>query len=540
MKNQLSMAILACMPAVVLAEIPNAGSISREAESPLAPIQGQIATPTAHAPVSASQDRTPIAVQQIILNGRTLLDESQFKPLLNQYIGKETTFGGLQILAQNITDVYHKAGYPLATALVPPQRIENGVITLEIVEGRTAGVELNNQSRLSGSVAQNYLNRAIAPNQALKQSDSERALLLIKDLAGTEEVNYRLNPNENGTALAVDLGAAPLIDGFVQVDNYGSKSTGTIRTRAGVNMNSAFGRGERISIQGMSSFKGVHFARLGADMPLGYNGLSASMGVAQTRYDLGGAFKDLDATGKSDTLDLALRYPIVRSNQKNVWLNMGLENKRLKDEVGATDTITRKNIRAANVGVNASFQDKSGYTQLNINNVFGKLNIKSADALAMDEVSAKTHGNYYKLTAGVSRTQFLTPKWRLSGGLSGQLSNKNLDSSEQISLGGADAVSAYHSNDVSVDRALIGQLETNYAVSPNWSVGAFYEVGHGKLRHKPFTDGNNSVKLHGGGVSVQGQVKGLSLNGKVAWAGSDERFSRHKSPRVWLQVGYYF
>ena len=89
MKNQLSMAILACMPAVVLAEIPNAGSISREAESPLAPIQGQIATPTAHAPVSASQDRTPIAVQQIILNGRTLLDESQFKPLLNQYIGKE-------------------------------------------------------------------------------------------------------------------------------------------------------------------------------------------------------------------------------------------------------------------------------------------------------------------------------------------------------------------------------------------------------------------------------------------------------------------
>lgn len=204
----------------------------------------------------------------------------------------------------------------------------------------------------------------------------------------------------------------------------------------------------------------------------------------------------------------------------------------MKDEVGVTDTITRKNIRAVNVGLNASFQDKSDYTQLNINNVFGKLNIKSTDALAMDEVSAKTHGNYYKLTAGVSRPQFLTPKWRLSGGLSGQLSNKNLDSSEQISLGRADAVSA--------DRALIGQVETSYAVPPNWSVGAFYEVGHGKLRHKPFTDGDNSVKLHGGGVRVQGQVKGLSLNGKVAWEGSEERFSRHKNPRVWVQDGYNF
>lgn len=144
-------------------------------------------------------------------------------------------------MAQNIADVYHKAGYPLATALVPPQLIENGVITLEIVEGHTAGMELHNQSHLSGSVAQNYLNHSIALNQALKQSDSERALLLIKDLVGTEEVNYRLNLNENGTALAVDLGAAPLIDGFVQVDNYCSKSTGTVLTRAGVSMNSTFG-----------------------------------------------------------------------------------------------------------------------------------------------------------------------------------------------------------------------------------------------------------------------------------------------------------
>lgn len=93
---------------------------------------------------------------------------------------------------------------------------------------------------------------------------------------------------------------------------------------------------------------------------------------------------------------------------------------------------------------------------------------------------------------------------------------------------------------MSADRAIIGQVETSYAVSPNWSLGAFYEAGRGKLRHKPFTDEDNSVKLHGGGVSIQGQIKGLSLNGKVAWAGSDERFSRHKNPRVWAQAAYHF
>ncbi|QMT31123.1 ShlB/FhaC/HecB family hemolysin secretion/activation protein [Alysiella filiformis] len=540
MKKTLYLAALVYMPAFVLAEIPNAGSISREAETQLAPIQGQIATPTVHAPISASQDRTPIAVQQIILNGRTLLDESQFQPLLNQYIGKETTFGGLQILAQNIADVYHKAGYPLATALVPPQRIENGVITLEIVEGRTAGVELNNQSRVNNTVVQNHLNRGIKPNQALKQADSERALLLLKDLAGTEEVGYRLQPIEQGMAVAVDLGKAPLIDGFVQVDNHGSKSTGTVRTRAGVNFNSPFGHGERLSVQGMSSFKGVHFARLGADVPLGSDGLTASLGVAQTRYDLGGAFKDLDATGQSNTLDLALRYPIVRSNQNNVWLNLGAENRKLKDEVGATQTLTRKSLRSANVGINATLQDDSGYTQLGMNHTLGHLDIKSADALAIDRVSAKTDGNYYKGTAAVSRTQFITPKFSLTGSLNGQWANKNLDSAEQMSLGGSDSVAAYHSNNVSADSALVAQFEGRYAFSPAFALGAFYDVGRGKLRQKPFTDGENSAKLHGGGVGVYSQYKGLSLQGKVAWQGSKARFSQNKNPRVWVKAGYNF
>ena len=95
--------------------------------------------------------------------------------------------------------------------------------------------------------------------------------------------------------------------------------------------------------------------------------------------------------------------------------------------------------------------------------------------------------------------------------MSAQWANKNLDSAEQFSLGGPYAVAAYHSNDVSADHGIIGQLDVRYAVNPYVSLSAFYDAGWAKLRHKPFGDGRNSISLHGGGFGIATYYKGFNL-----------------------------
>ena len=523
------------------AETLDAGSISRQAEQDI-PIQPQTVNLQKLEQTAVSTDNTPIEVKHIQLNGRALLSLEEIQPVLNEYIGTTTTFGGLQQLAQKVAHVYHKAGYPLAQAVIPPQRIENGVIVLQVIEGKIASVNVQNQSRLSDKVAENYLTRAIQPNAPLKQADSERALLLIKGLAGTKEAHYRLSDKGQGAELVANLGKAPLVDGFVMLDNYGSRSTGKTRTRAGLNINSPFGRGERFSTQAMSSFKGVNYARLSMDTPIGYHGLSTSLGVGHTRYDLGGAFKDLDATGNATTVDWSMRYPLLLSNQRNVSLFGGVEYRKLKDEIGVTDTVTRKKLHSVNVGVNGWSRYGSGVTQFNLINTLGRLDIKSADALAIDKISAKTDGGYYKLNASLSHTQYLTPKFSMRVGVNGQWANKNLDSAEQLSLGGADAVVAYHSNDVSADQGLIGQLELAYAVSPYVSVLAFYDYGQAKLRRNPYIDwARNSVHLHGGGVGLNAQYKGFFAETKLAFAGKNGDLADiRKSKQWWVKAGYQF
>jgi len=137
-------------------------------------------------------------------------------------------------------------------------------------------------------------------------------------------------------------------------------------------------------------------------------------------------------------------------------------------------------------------------------------------------------------------TRYFSPQWSASANVSAQWANKNLDSAEQFSLGGPYAVAAYHSNDVSADHGVIGQVDVRYAVNPYVSVSAFYDAGWAKLRHKPFGDGRNSVSLHGGGFGVNTYYKGFNLQGKVAWRGSKDRFSDDRSPQWWLNFGYSF
>lgn len=525
--------------------MPNAGSVARDAQDKPAVLPPASTAPTMDAPANISTDTTPIAVKSVRITGATVFPESELMALVADAVGQSLTLGQLQLLAHKVTAYYQAQGYPLARAFIPaPQKIADGVVTIEVLEGKISATKLNNQSRVSDAVAQKFLSNAMDENDMMRQDRAERALHLIKDLAGTDYVGYRLAAGENKgeSVLNVNLHPAPLMDGSVSEDNYGSKSTGEWRTRATVNINSPFGHGEQFSLQGMSSFKGVNYGRFGWSMPVGADGLSWRGSVSHTEYDLGGAFKDLDATGHSNSFETGFRYPWLRTERRNVFLTGGVEYRDLRDDVGATATRTDKNMKLGNLGVNASFQDAviaGGMTQLGMTHTFGELSIDSPSARAIDAVSAKTNGQFYKLNLNASRQQYLTQKFSVVASANWQWASKNLDSSEQLSLGGVDGVVAYHSNDVSVDRGWTAKLEARYAITPYMSLAGFYDWGGGHLNAKPYrTDMDNKVRLNGGGAALYMNYRSFDVQ-VVAAIGKD-RYTDQRSPRVWLQAGYRF
>lgn len=488
-----------------------------------------------------------LTISQVKIIGNTLFNENLLIQKIDPSIFQEPqSFGELSVAITGITNFYKDEGYPLVRAILLPQRIDNGIVTIRVIEGSLSTVSVDNQSRVNDATANAYLHSAgVSQGKALNQPQAERAMLLTQDLAGTGKVTYQLAAAEQagGTAMTVNVADAPLVDGMVSVDNYGSDSTGEVRTRANINLNSPLGYGERFSVNAMSSFKGIHNGSLSAELPVGSQGTKLSADISHTRYDLGGDFKDLDATGTSTTLNVGASQPLIRSNKKNLWLSGGVRYSDLQDNIGSTNTTTDKTLKAVQFGINGNLYDNlgaGGYTQYGINNTLGNLSIDSADAKAIDAASEKTDGNFYKLSANISRTQYLNPQWSLFGAVSGQLSNKNLDSSEQLSVGGVGGVAAYHANDVSADQGLIGQLELRYRVNDNLTLAGFYQAAAFKLRHNPYTTVDNTSSVQGAGLGLYGNYKGFNIESKVAWRIGDKVFSNDKKPRFWLRAGYGF
>jgi hemolysin activation/secretion protein len=408
-------------------------------------------------------------------------------------------------------------------------------------------LRVQNMSRLSDAAVNARL-ASLTQGAAMQKAPLDRALLLLGDVPGVAAVDSRLEPGTTtgDTALVAVVKPSSAWGGRLDLDNFGSLYTGT--TRAGVSLegNSPFGYGERVSANVLASNENMIYGRAGLQVPLGTNGMTLGAGLSHSQYSLADTFKTLDAVGQSDALEASVRYPWVRSTLFNTYVQAGAEHRKLRDEVRSTNTLTDKSASVLNLALNTDWRDSVG--GLNANNqasitvTGGRLNITSDSAAAIDATAANTAGDYSKVAFSGSRQQGLTDKWSVSGQLRGQWANKNLDSSEKFSLGGANGVRAYPSGEASGDKGWLGSLELRHTVLSNLAASVFYDAGFINVNTNPYLTTSNDRNLSGSGVGLAGNLDALDWQITLAWRnGGDPSTSEpDKSPRVWARAGWRF
>ena len=124
--------------------------------------------------------------------------------------------------------------------------------------------------------------------------------------------------------------------------------------------------------------------------------------------------------------------------------------------------------------------------------------------------------------------------------LSGQQANKNLNSSEKFSLGGASGVRAYPQGEGSGDQGLLANIELQRNLTAQVQGVVFYDFGQVDINRNPFAAGSNTRSLGGVGVGLNGQIEKLQLKTSVAWrtrGGDPLSDTAKRNPRLWLQLG---
>ena len=532
--------------------VPDAGRVLRDLQQTPVPLVPNI-VPSLPASIQADQalaNEVKVRINSIIITGNQELPTPELQALVASLAGGEQGLSQLNAAAARITAYYRERGFAVARAYLPAQDITSGTVTINVIEGRISSHRLTNNSLLSDANAQTYVGQ-LKDGDVVRSSQIDRSLLLLRDTPGVGNSRATLQPGASvGTSeLLIELDPANAFNGSLELDNYGSRYTGEYRLGGNFNLVSPLKIGDQLSFSALSSGTNLSFGRLAYQLPVGSDGLRVGAAYFDTRYKLGKEFQALDAHGSANSSSVFAAYPFIRSQMKNLSGTVSYEDKRLKDYVDATATMTGKKVGVTGLGLSGNLQDAlggGGINSFDLSVALGKLRIESPTALAIDTASAQSNGSYTRVSYGLNRLQSVSDATQLWVVITGQQASKNLDSSEKFALGGVNGVRAYPQSEATGDEGYKATIELRRTLAANLQGTLFYDFGSVRINKNPFGPAAiNYRNLAGAGFGLNASVAAVQLRASVAWrlqGGEPTSIpaSAAKRPMIWLQAAIPF
>ena len=539
-----TMQVLAAPPLPV-----DAGKVLRDSQpaQPAKPSkQKEIKAPAAQKQNVNSADVT-VDVKKITYSGNSALSNEQLDNTTAQWRGRALNFGDLIQMTDAIEAAYHKQGYFLAQATLPPQKIINGVINVVVSEGKLGKVRLEGESRISSDVLYGFLDK-LPKDQPLTEAKLERQALLITDLiGGRANVDLQAGEDAGTTDVVLSQTADQLFTGRADIDNYGFPSTGEYRLGLSGSVNSPFHRGDLLSGNFITTNTGnLQAYGLRYDTPIGGDGWHVNLSKTLALYSLGGNFANLNADGRADSWRLGTSYPMLRSRKASLWFKLEGDYSKLTNKIGISNLNLDSKVRGLTFNPTGDWTDSfggGGSNYLSLALRAGNLKLDSqGKALDLPPGGLNTDGNFSKVLVDIQRTQTITNNVALQGLWRHQLASKNLDSSEKLSVGGYGNMVAYPNSQANFDEGGMGKIHLMWYPMNNLRLGTFAEYANVRLSKNPLAGSDNKHHYADAGFSVDWKLdSGFDLSSTLAWAGRESANPvDNDKPRLWVKLGYEF
>ena len=470
----------------------------------------------------------------IVFSGDLLLNELELQAFAKPCINKMITVADLEQLCQTITDELRNRGYVVAQAYIPAQEIRGGTIEIAIVAGRYGTIKIVNKATIHTAVIDNELT-ALKKGDLIKSRSLERAILLINDLSG---VNARA-----ALSAGMDVGTSDLTitvlnaqtPSFISplsfrltYDNYGAYSIGQNEFGFNLNWENISNNGDELYFRFNSGGgNDLFLGALNYALPLGTDGGKLGAGYSQVNYNLNSSFSALNATGNADVASVNWSQPLQRSRVSNIYVNTDYDLAFLGNAQSPYNV--KQSLNRVNIGMSGDVFGNYLVTAWSLTGTIGLVSLDSPDAINLDRVLG-TSGYYTKLGANLVNNLYLADSLSLFVKASGQLSDKNLVSFEDFSLGGPYGVRAYGVGEATGDEGILGTVELRWVapvidfVPGGIQLSVFYDAGNVQINKNSYPgQGTNDVTLSGYGLGlVWSKADDFSLNTAYAWRASNQ------------------
>jgi hemolysin activation/secretion protein len=468
------------------------------------------------------------------------------------------TINQLQAIADDITLYYRNHGFILAQAVVPAQKVEEGTITLRVMEGSLGSVKVEG-NRVYGaeSIAGPFKNLI---NQPVDQDAVEQAILSLQGLPGlTVFGTFRQGETLGDTELLVSVREEDRFYIKPSIDNYGSRFTGDLRGTFEFGVNNLTRHGDRLTGYVLETANPSNGTYYGVEY-------AATTKTAKTSVGFRTEKNRFDVTTGLNNVALDLEGEV---QQNNVFVQRRYANRRTFRADGTFELANKESTTLSRSGqIAEQFDDLDtlsytfnyysvGSRQRGINLGFVRVlggDNNSASPSRIQSSGAPAENSYAKFELGYQRLQRFKDHNALLLRLDAQKSDDLLVSLEQYVIGGPANIRAYPVAEALVDTGGAASLEwiidaPGFADRPvgnrTWGdvfqLSFFYDYAGGE-KNDPLANEPATVNLHGYGMGLLFSVSQkfyLRLDAATPKSGEIPA-SNGKDPQYYMSFNYTF
>jgi hemolysin activation/secretion protein len=458
---------------------------------PLPPTEDLLQTPQPEAPSPEKLPEFPgtINVTSFKVVGSTVFDSAKFESILKEYTNRPLNFAELLQAEAAITKLYVDRGYLNSGAIVPQQTIENGVITIQVIEGGLEDIQVTVSGKLNPNYVRKRLAKAGGAPLNVERLQEALQLLQLDPLVENLSAELSVGSRREKWLLAVNINEAKTFRPRLFIDNSRTPSVGSFQRGIEINESNLTGNGDAVSLaykntDGSDEIDGNY------NIPINANNGTIGLRYRNINSDIiEDPFDVLDIDSKTDTYELSYRQPVVReaSPQETKEIALGLTGsvQRSKTTLGndpfalsvGAETNGRTNVTALRF-----FQDLTKRTPKDV------LVGRSQFSLGLDAFDAtKNEGDTpdSRFFAWRGQLQWLRQLAKNNTNLllrsDIQLSTTDLVPLEQFGLGGIESARGYRQDALLSDNGIFASAELRVPVYT-------WQEAQGSLSVIPFMD----------------------------------------------------
>ncbi|MBC8750766.1 ShlB/FhaC/HecB family hemolysin secretion/activation protein [Paraburkholderia sp. WC7.3b] len=519
-----------------------------------APTAGSTPVATATAPgasapagaASAAGSPQTFDVNEYIVRGNTALQSLDIEKAVYPFEGPGKTLSDVNAARDALQKIYQDKGYQSVVVELPQQRVNNGVIVLQVVEAKVGRLRVEGAKYYSPQNIRDAV-PALAEGSVPDFTMAQQQLTDLNRSADRQVIPV-LKPGTLPQTVDVDLKVDdhnPL-HGSLELNNDNSPNTSSLRTIASLSYSNLWQLGHVLSgtyliaPQHPQDARVYSFSYLAPLQDSHWSFLATVIHSDSDVASLGGT----SVLGKGTTFGFTAIYALPATDTYAQSVSVEIDRKHYDENVslaGQTSTapLTYVPVTFSYNGQLSLKNSQTAFSASLTTNIRGV----GSDWSAFDNKRYKATPDFVYGKFDVNHTQHFDHDIDANAHVSAQLANSPLVSSEQFAAGGMYSVRGYMQAEATADSGVIGSLELR---SPSiskylggtvgghfneWRFHAFVDAAHLWLL-SPLPEQTSSFNLLSVGFGTRIQLlKYASADFEAGWPLKAGVYTKQYSPR---------